>query len=134
MAYEERQIDVAYLHPSLMTDKPLFHLPKFLCPFQSFHAMGSAENTSGGEREQTKKGKEDGKVVATELLLVDRLWAMPFVVVHIILFCCCSWSLRSIFIFFTAPSLHIPRNKNRESLFEVFCPTLLPSLKNKESQ
>jgi len=107
MAHEEQQIDVAYLHPSLMTDKPLFYLPKILCPLQSFGEMGSAKNL-GGVREQTEKGKEGGKVVATELLLLDRFWLLPCVVVHLVLFLYCGWSFRDVFIFYTAPSLHIP--------------------------
>lgn len=68
-------IDVAYVHPSFLEDEPLFNLPAFLTPLHSFGERGSAGYVEGGERRmRPSNGTGKEKVIATELLLVGRLW------------------------------------------------------------
>jgi fatty-acid desaturase len=110
MSVEERQIDVAYLHPALLDDEPLFHLPKFLTPLMGFGFHGETDGAvKGGERVQRPASANgQGKVVATELLLVDRLWFLPFLSVALGLYYGAGCSARSVFIFYVAPSMQIP--------------------------
>ena len=68
-------IDVAYVHPSFLEDEPLFNLPAILTPLHSFGERGSAGYVEGGERRvRPENGTGKEKVIATELLLVGRLW------------------------------------------------------------
>lgn len=101
------QIDVEYLHPQLFVDaKASWRLPGLLTPLQSTDPAYIKE--FGNRLGQRKEGGvELERVVAPELLLVDRLWFLPFIALHLILHLA-GVSKRGIFVFFTTPSLVIP--------------------------
>ena len=87
-AQREQQIDVEFLHPSLFDAKPSFHLPPALTPLHSRDTV-------------------HGRHVAPELLLLDKLWWAPFVLLHLTLHLVAGLDLRTIFLAFTTPLLNI---------------------------
>jgi stearoyl-CoA desaturase (delta-9 desaturase) len=89
---EERHIDVAYLHPSLFVDAAPngFTLPASLTPLQ---------------KPAPAKG---ARVVAPELLLIDRLWFLPTILVYLTLMLLVGVSQRAAFFYFVGPSLCLP--------------------------
>lgn len=106
--HKEQGIDVAYVHPSFMHDEPLFHLPSILIPLHSFGERGSKEYVEGGERRiRPANGTGKEKVIATELLLVGRLWWVPFVFVPLISIGWFGCDVRTIMTRFTMPMLHL---------------------------
>jgi hypothetical protein len=91
MAVEERNIEVEFLHHSMLVDKgSSFKLPRFLAP------------------EQSGAPADPGKEVAPELLLVDKFWWLPTMAIHLALLFGADCSYRTTFLFFTTPSLTIP--------------------------
>lgn len=51
------------------------------------------------------KGKQS---IAPEMLLMENLWFMPFVINHLILYYVCGLSARNIFVYYSATSSFIP--------------------------
>lgn len=92
MTYEERKIDVEYVHPSLFVDHSERQLPQLLIPEQS---------TDGSNN------SKDGKVIAAELLLLDKFWFVPTLVVQFGLLLL-GVSARSVFFYYSAPVTFVP--------------------------
>jgi len=91
-AIDEQQIDVQFLHPSMFTKSDLFPLPSMLCPQLSSDPKGKGSNQQN---------------IATELLLADKFWWAPFVLVQVALFFA-GVPARSILFYFTGPCINIP--------------------------
>jgi fatty-acid desaturase len=106
MAYKEQCIDTQYVHPSMFVDAfisssssssndkdqqqmPTFQLPQWLMPPQS---IDSIDDNNGRKR-----------VLAPEMLLIDKLWWVPSVSVQLGLYFIMGFSARSIFLYYTAP-------------------------------
>lgn len=95
-AVPERHIDVAFLHPSLFVDTSPngFKLPACLTPEQHPLAPAHAQGTT--------------RVIAPELLLIDRLWFLPSLLVYLTLKLLVGVSHRAAFFYFVGPSLCLP--------------------------
>ena len=121
MAYKEQCIDTQYVHPSMFVDafttsssssnekddpqqqqqKPTFRLPQWLMPPQSI------DNTDSDiDIDQKFDGRK--KVLAPEMLLMDKLWWVPSVSLQLGLYYIMGFPARSIFLYYTAPVTWVP--------------------------
>jgi len=104
-AVEERQIDTAFVHPSMFVDaaSEAWSPPAWLAPLQ-----GSAGGTLVAPAAAAEGGAPPARVIAPELLLVDRLWFLPSLLVYLGMTLGLGASQRTAFFYFVGPSLCLP--------------------------
>ena len=106
-AVEERQIDTAFVHPAMFVDAPseACSLPAWLAPLQGTTAgADGAAGAAGADG----AAETSARVIAPELLLIDRLWFLPSLLVYLGLTLGLGASYRTAFFYFLGPSLCLP--------------------------
>jgi stearoyl-CoA desaturase (delta-9 desaturase) len=100
-AVEERQIDTAFVHPAMFVDaaREAWSLPAWLAPL---------EGTSGEGARAAGVESSRARVIAPELLLIDRVWFMPSLLVYVAMTQGLGASYRGVFMFFLGPSMCVP--------------------------
>jgi hypothetical protein len=130
MSVKERDIEVAFLHPSMFVPaKGALTLPAFLTPRMTRDASDRPEEDDlllqeTAEEQAAKRKASGGKaaaaagtasardhdkvVVAPEMLLMDTFWWLPSVAVYLALWLGLGLGQRSLFFYFVGPSVCIP--------------------------
>jgi len=118
MAREEQRIDTEYLHSSLFIEVDVDNverwrwtkLPNWLTPPEQStddnreeSVLQDEDTIKEGQQPQQTKEKETRRVIAPELLLVDKFWWVPSVAVQLGLYFVAGVSPRNIFMYYTAP-------------------------------
>lgn len=105
MAVPERNIEVDYLHNTMFLPdgSPQSKLPAWLMPRQS-----TDEVVKLNPQDDSAVAASPDRVVAPELLLLDKLWWLPSVAVYAFLKLGLDCSQRTCFLYFLGPSLCLP--------------------------